>query len=89
MMTMVFSKKLVAARTRISRPGTFGPLPIIAGEDSAHYDDLVARVFATVRPKNVLEEMIVRDVGYHDWEMSRLRRMEYGSRPIALGSASD
>jgi HTH-type transcriptional regulator / antitoxin HigA len=38
---------------------------------------------------NVLEEMIVRDVGYHDWEMSRLRRMEYGSRPIALGSASD
>jgi hypothetical protein len=75
---MASTKKLVARRTSISLPGIFGPLPLIAGEDSAHFDELVARLFAAVRPKNVLEEMIVRDVGYHDWEMSRLRRMKSG-----------
>jgi hypothetical protein len=71
-------KKLVAARTRIPRREIFGPPPLIAGESSSQYDELVARVVAAVRPKDVIEEMIVRDVTYHDLEIARLRRIKSG-----------
>jgi hypothetical protein len=75
---MASTKKLIAARPKKTSIEIFGPPPLIAGEDSSRYDELVARLFAAVRPKDVVEEMIVRDVAYHDWEMLRLRRIKSG-----------
>ena len=71
-------KKLVAAAAPEGPAEIFGPPPFIAGEDSSQYDELVARLVAAVRPKDVIEEMIVRDVAYHDLEMRRLRRIKSG-----------
>jgi hypothetical protein len=75
---MVSSKKLVAARATKSSAETFGPPPVVAGEDPSRYDELSARVFAAVRPKDVIEEMIVRDVVDHEWQILCLRRMKSG-----------
>jgi hypothetical protein len=75
---MASIKKLVATRASKAPPEICGPPRLIAGEDNSLYDQLVARVFAAVRPKDVIEEMIVRDIAYHDWEMLRLRRMKSG-----------
>ena len=75
---MASTKKLVAAAAQKAPAEIFGPPPLIAGEDSSRYDELVTRLFAAVRPKDVIEEMVVRDVAYHDWEMQRLRRMKSG-----------
>jgi hypothetical protein len=75
---MASTKNLVAARASKAPAEIFGPPPLIAGEDISCYDALLARVFAAVRPKDVIEEMIVRDVAYHDWEMLRLRRIKSG-----------
>jgi hypothetical protein len=78
MITMVLSKKLVARRAGKFSADIFAPLPLIAGEDSSRYENVVDRVIAAVGPKDVIEEMIVRDVVYHDWEISRLGRIKTG-----------
>jgi hypothetical protein len=70
------TKRLVPARARKPSVEIFAPPLLIAGEDSSRYHELVARVSAAVRPKDVLEEMAVRDIAYHDWEISRLRRIK-------------
>jgi hypothetical protein len=39
----------------------FGPPPLIEGEDSAAYDELLARVSTAVKPADILEDIWVRD----------------------------
>ena len=52
----------------------FGPPPLIVGENSADYDELLAHISAAVKPSDVLEEIWVRDVADLVWETFRLRR---------------
>lgn len=54
----------------------FGPPPILEGEDSAAYDDLFARVFASVQPADIIEEIWIRDIVDLEWEILRLRRVK-------------
>jgi hypothetical protein len=61
-------------RTRLSAP--FGPPPLIDGENSAEYEELLARVSATVKPADILEEIWVRDIVDLVWEAWRLRRLK-------------
>ena len=53
-----------------------GPPPIIFGEDKCAYDALFARVQASVRPKDIFEEIWVRDVVDLVWWAQRLRRLK-------------
>jgi hypothetical protein len=53
-----------------------GPPPIIYGEAKDGYDALFARVQASVRPKDILEEFWVGDVVYLVWWAQRLRRLK-------------
>ena len=55
---------------------TLAPAPLIAGEDEASYDDLLARLTATLKPADALEELWVRDVVDLMWEVIRLRRLK-------------
>jgi hypothetical protein len=52
------------------------PPPLIAGEDAAAYDDLLARISAALEPSDILEEIWVRDVVDMVWDALRLRRLE-------------
>jgi len=52
------------------------PATMIAGESGAAYDDLHARVRATVKPSDVFEEMWVREIADLAWEAARLRRLK-------------
>jgi hypothetical protein len=71
-------KKLPAARAGKAPAGLFGPPPLVAGEDPSQYEERLSRVYAAVRPKDILEEMVVRDVVDLDWEIGRLRRVKAG-----------
>jgi hypothetical protein len=53
-----------------------GPSPLIAGENAAAYDDLVARVRGALQPRDILEDIWVRDVVDLAWEVLRLRRLK-------------
>jgi hypothetical protein len=52
------------------------PPPLIEGEDAAGYDDLLARISATLKPADILEEIWVRDVVDLVWDAFRLRRLK-------------
>ena len=52
------------------------PPPLIDGEDSASYDDLLARISGTLKPADILEEIWVRDVVDLTWDIFRLRRLK-------------
>jgi hypothetical protein len=54
----------------------FGPPPLIEGEDTAAYDELLTRVSTAVRPRDILEDIWVRDVVDFVWEAFRLRRLK-------------
>jgi hypothetical protein len=57
-----------------AKPSIFGPPPLLKGEDSAAYDQLLERVSSTIKPSNVFEEIWVRDVVDITWEIFRWRR---------------
>jgi hypothetical protein len=70
--------KLVATPARMPSASLFGAPPLIAGEDFSLYEEFLARVFAAVKPRDVIEEMAVRDLVDLDWEILRLRRVKSG-----------
>lgn len=57
-----------------SRLPMFGPLPLLAGEDAAAYDDLLARVSGHLKPSDIFEEIWVREIVDLIWESQRWRR---------------
>lgn len=60
-----------------SEPGVlFGPPPLINGEDSNSYEELLARICDVVKPADIIEHILVRDVVDISWEILRLRRLQ-------------
>jgi hypothetical protein len=53
-----------------------GPAPVLPGEDSAAYDDLLAQVSGSVKPSNIIEELWLRDYVDLTWEVLRMRRLK-------------
>jgi hypothetical protein len=53
-----------------------GGAPLTLGDKTSAYDTLLARIFASVRPSDPLEEIWVRQVGDEVWEAVRNRRLK-------------
>jgi hypothetical protein len=74
------NRKEVAARAKRvvvqDRTSPFGPPPLFKGEDAAAYDDFLAGISAVVKPKDMLEEIWMRDVVDLSWEARRMRRFK-------------
>lgn len=62
----------------LTRRDIFGPPPLLEGEDSAAYDQLLARVSESVSPTNIIEQIWVGDISDLTWEILRLRRLKAG-----------
>src|SRR5262244_3618565 len=61
---------------RVGRLALFGPPPLLEGEDTAAYDELLVRISGAVKPADILEEIWVRDIVDLVWEAFRLRRLK-------------
>src|SRR5215475_13842738 len=61
---------------RAGRLALFGPPPLLEGEDTAAYDELLVRITGAVKPADILEEIWVRDIVDLVWEAFRLRRLK-------------
>jgi hypothetical protein len=68
------SKRELAAPSVPQRLTVFGPPLLLAGEDAAAYDELLARMCAAEKPVDVIDEMLIADVGALEWEVLRWRR---------------
>jgi hypothetical protein len=76
---MVNRTKLPAqspSRGELPRMALLGPPPLIEGESSAEYQDLVERISAVMKPKDMLDEIWMRDVVDLTWEIQRNRRLK-------------
>ena len=73
------SKPTTAAASlpqRAGRLALFGPPPLLEGEDTAAYDDLLVRISGAVKPTDIFEEIWIRDIVDLVWEAFRLRRLK-------------
>src|SRR5262249_49783920 len=61
---------------RAGRLALFGPPPLLEGEDTAAYDELLVRISGAVKPADIFEEIWVRDIVDLVWEAFRLRRLK-------------
>ena len=64
-------------RVRVQRLALFGPPPLLEGEDAAAYDQLLARIYAAVKPVDIIDEMFIVDVVSLEWEVLRWRRLKW------------
>jgi hypothetical protein len=60
--------------------------PLLPGEKEADYAKLGARVVSAAKPRDTIEELLIRDVIDLSWEIARLRRIKAG---ILKASMSD
>src|SRR5262245_19655381 len=54
----------------------FGPPPILAGEEETTYDELIGRVYAAIKPVDVIDEMLIADLVASEWEFLRWSRLK-------------
>jgi hypothetical protein len=82
---VAFVSKQSKSKTEIAAPSVpswahrfalFGPPPLIAGEDAAAYDQLLARVCSAVKPVDIIEEIFIADLASLEWEVLRWRRLK-------------
>ena len=67
-----------------------GPPPLLPSESAADYDGLRARLRARIAPRDVVEEIWLRDILDLQWEVLRMRRLKSrilsSSSPLGLES---
>jgi hypothetical protein len=56
----------------------------MGGEDPAAYDEFLARLSADVKPRDVIEQILVRDALDQTWEILRMRRLKAGLLTSAM-----
>ena len=66
---------------------TLGPAPLLQGEDSKAYDDLLMEITSSIKPSDIIEEILVRDLLNLTWESRRYRRGVIGLIEAAIPKA--
>jgi hypothetical protein len=54
----------------------FGSAPVLRGEDSQAYDELLTQVSSDVKPSDIIEQIWIRDIVDLTWEIQRWRRVK-------------
>src|SRR5947209_4153587 len=63
-------------RTEVRRRDWAGEPGLLLGEDAHGYEELLAQVRRALAPRDVMEEMWIRDLVDLAWDVFRLRRMK-------------
>ena len=81
---VAFVSRKRKSKTEIAAPGApgqrlslFGPPLLIAGENAAIYDQLLARMRAAAKPVDIIDEIWIDDVVYSEWGVLRWRRLKW------------
>jgi hypothetical protein len=62
----------------MDRVVAIAPAPLLPGENQADYTDVAVRVVKAAKPRDAIEEFLVRDVIDLTWEILRLRLVKSG-----------
>jgi hypothetical protein len=58
------------------KQGVYSRMTLLPGEDLATYDDFLGRVYAAIKPIDVIDEIFIDDVASLEWEILRWRRLK-------------
>jgi hypothetical protein len=75
-----------SADKALGRVIAIAPAPLLMGEDEADYAEVAGRIVGATRPKDALEELLLRDVIDLTWEILRLRRVKTGMLRASMGA---
>jgi hypothetical protein len=75
-----------AADKAVGRVIDIAPAPLLMGEDEADYAEIAGRIVGATRPRDALEELLLRDVIDLTWEILRLRRVKTGMLRASMGA---
>ena len=70
----------------IDRVVAIAPAPLLPGEKQADYADVAVRIVRAAKPRDAIEDFLVRDVVDLTWEIFRLRRVKAGILKSSAGS---
>ena len=70
----------------IRRVISIAPIPLLPGELEAEYVTHLRRIVVAANPRDIIEEILTRDVIDLTWEILRLRRMKVGLLKASMGS---
>jgi len=62
----------------LDRVVTIAPAPLLPGEKQADYAEVALRIVRAAKPRDAIEEFLIRDVVDLTWEILRLRRVKAG-----------
>lgn len=66
----------------------FGPAPVLEGEDTGAYNELLMRITVRLKPSDIIEDIWVREITVHSWEILRWHRAKNNflsyQEPISL-----
>jgi hypothetical protein len=65
-----------ANNSKTAHDSLFGPPPLLQDENAADYEKLSRRVLHFFKPRNIIEELLVRDYVDLTWNLFRLRKLE-------------
>ena len=69
----------------LDRVIAIAPAPLLPGEREADYAATAGRIVGVSRPKDAIEEILIRDVIDLSWEVLRLRRVKAGILRASMG----
>ena len=70
------SNSSTSTATSLATAALIGDAPLMKGENTRGYDELLGRMTATLQPRDCLEEIWIHDVVDLVWETFRLRRLK-------------
>jgi hypothetical protein len=70
----------------VGRVVAIASAPLLPGEKQPDYDEVALRIVRAAKPRDAIEEFLIRDVVDLTWEILRLRRVKAG---ILRASAGD
>jgi hypothetical protein len=70
----------------LDRVVAIAPAPLLPGEKQADYADVAVRVVRAAKPRDAIEEFLVRDAVDLTWEILRLRRIKAGILRASMGT---
>jgi hypothetical protein len=73
----------------LERVLAIAPAPLLPGEKEADYAATANRIVGFSRPKDAIEEFLIRDVIDLTWEVLRLRRIKTGMLRASMGAGVD
>jgi hypothetical protein len=69
----------------VGRVVAIAPAPLLPGEKETDYADVALRIVRAAKPRDAIEEFLVRDVVDLTWEILRLRRVKPGILKASMG----